>query len=203
MVAREPTQREPLEGGVRAALPAAALSDRLDEEVSRAERHGTELSCVLVSIDNLEEMAREHGSDLSEQTLGYVAAALGAELRRFDRVGRPHQGGVLVVLPGTGDTAGEIVARRLLARLQTIKVEAEGMRRPLEVTLGLAAWRSDMSGEDLLDRTLLAARPLEQENGGRRPGAREERGTGQHAAATGERDAIERPHDPPPPTRGS
>jgi diguanylate cyclase (GGDEF)-like protein len=179
MVAREPTTPSPLtEAGVRAALSPTALGERLEEEISRAERHGTELSCVLVSVDNLEEMVQEHGSELSEQTLGYVAAALSAELRRFDRVGRPSEGGVLVVLPGTDDTRGEIVARRLLSRLQTIKVESRGGRQPLEVTLGIAAWQAEMSGEDLLRRTQLASRtPNGEENDGpddpRRAGVRQ------------------------------
>ena len=170
MAARETTQSvTPAVPAVRPALSGAALYERLDEEISRAERYGTKLSCVLVVVDNLEEMAREHGNDLSEQALGYVAAALGAEVRRFDRVGRPSQGGVLVVLPGTDDTLGEIVARRLLKRLQAIKVEARGARHPLQITLGLAAWHADMSGEDLLNRTRQASRP---ENGEepRRPG---------------------------------
>ena len=47
------------------------------EEVNRAGRHGTPLSCLLVTIGNLEELAREHGSELSEQTLAYVASVLG------------------------------------------------------------------------------------------------------------------------------
>ena len=41
-------------------------------------------------IEDLDELAREHGSDLREQTLEYVAGALRRELRRFDRVGRPR-----------------------------------------------------------------------------------------------------------------
>ena len=41
----------------------------------------------MVVIENLEEMSREHGAELREQTLDYVAQALRRELRRFDRVG--------------------------------------------------------------------------------------------------------------------
>ena len=164
MVAREPTESAPpAEPGGRPPLSATALYERLEEEISRAERYGTKLSCLLVVVDNLEEMAREHGSDLTEQTLRYVAHALGAEVRRFDRIGRPSQGDVLVVLPGTDDTLGEIVARRLLRRLQTIKVEARGTRHPLQITLGLAAWQADMSGEELVKRTRQASRPINGE----------------------------------------
>ena len=146
----------PPEGGTT-TLARGALLERLDEEIGRAERHGTGLSCVLVMIENLEDMAREHGSDLPEQTLAYVANALSAELRRFDRIGRPGEGELLIVLPGADGPLGEIVARRVMERMRTIKLESRGARRPLEVSLGLAAWGADMRKEDLLARTRAAA----------------------------------------------
>jgi diguanylate cyclase (GGDEF)-like protein len=141
-----------------ACLSAPALIERLEEEISRATRHGTPLSCLLVTIGNLEELSREHGSELSERTLAYVASALRRQMRRFDQIGRPSDRELLVVLPGADGPRGEIVARRALDRLRTIKVEAEGTRRPLRISVGLAAWRESLSGEDLLAQTRAAAR---------------------------------------------
>ena len=62
------------------------------------------------------------------------------------------------MLPGADGPRGEIVARRVLDRLRAIKVEADGMRRPLRVSVGLAAWREDLSGEELLARRALPRR---------------------------------------------
>jgi diguanylate cyclase (GGDEF)-like protein len=140
------------------------LEARLSEEIGRAERHGTPLSCLLVVIDNLEEMAHEHGSELREQTLVYVAAALRRELRRFDRIGLPTDRELLIVLPGADEPRGEIVARRVLDRLQAIKVEARGQRQALRVSVGLAAWRADISPKALVARARAAtARPASLE----------------------------------------
>jgi diguanylate cyclase (GGDEF)-like protein len=147
------------ETGQVPCLSADALRQRLAEEVNRAGRHGTPLSCLLVTIGNLEELAREHGSELSEQTLAYVAAALGAQVRGFDRVGRPSDSELLLVLPGADGPRGEIVARRALERLRTIKVESDGMRRPLRISVGLAEWQEDIDGDELLERARAAARP--------------------------------------------
>jgi diguanylate cyclase (GGDEF)-like protein len=147
-------------------LQPAALRERLEEEISRAERHGTQLSCLLVVIENLDEMTREHGSELREQTLEYVAQALRRELRRFDRVGRGGQGqegadgDLLIILPGADGPRAEIVARRALERLRTIKVEARGARWPLHVSVGLAAWREDLSAQTLLAQARAALRPV-------------------------------------------
>jgi diguanylate cyclase (GGDEF)-like protein len=138
-------------------LGAAALDERLDEEVKRAERHGTHLSCLVVVIENLAELAREHGEELREQTLGYVAGALRGELRRFDRIGRPSEQELLIVLPGADGPRGEMVARRVLDRLRAIKVEARGARRPLRVSVGLAAWQDGVDGQELLTRTRAAS----------------------------------------------
>jgi diguanylate cyclase (GGDEF)-like protein len=138
-------------------LGAAALDDRLDEEIKRAERHGTQLSCLLVVIENLDQLAGEHGEELREQTLGYVATALGGELRRFDRIGRPSGQELLIVLPGADGPRGEMVARRVLDRLRAIKVEARGARRPLRVSVGLAAWQDGGEADDLLLRSRAAS----------------------------------------------
>jgi hypothetical protein len=63
------------------------------------------------------------------------------------------------VLPGADGPRGEIVARRALERLRTIKVESDGMRRPLRISVGLAEWQEDIDGDELLERARAAARP--------------------------------------------
>lgn len=160
---------DPSPPGVLECLGPAATRERLDEEINRAERYGSGLSCLLVRIENLEQMAREHGAELREQTVAYVAGALRRELRRFDRIGQIEDGhepdehdargghhergprrDLLIILPGADSAHGEAVARRALERMRTIKVEAGGARRPLEISVGLAAWRRDTSADELL-----------------------------------------------------
>jgi diguanylate cyclase (GGDEF)-like protein len=129
----------------------------LDEEVNRAERHHTPLSCLLVSIEDVERLSEAHGKDLPAQALAYLGAALGRELRRFDRVGHAAEGELLVLLPGADERRGEIVARRALGRLHFIKIEVDGERRPLRISVGIAAWRTGLTAEQLLSQTRLAA----------------------------------------------
>ncbi len=184
MAASTPHSRSHLpQPGALECLPAAALRDRLAEEINRAERHGLPLSCLLVVIDNLEGLAGSHGEDLQEQALGYVADALGRELRGFDRVGRPSERELAIILPGADGPRGEMVARRVLDRLRAIKVEAAGQRQPLLVSVGLAAWREGGDADELLSRAR-AASP--QRNGEDAPGSR----------------PAEQPTDPPRPEVG-
>jgi diguanylate cyclase (GGDEF)-like protein len=145
---------------------------RLDEEIARAQRHGTPLSCLLLVVANLEDVAREHGGDLSEQTLAYVGAALQRQLRRFDRIGRTGAEELLIVLPGADGRRGESVARRVLHRAHAIKVEADGRRRALELSVGLAPLREDASAEEMVERARAATRRVNGNgngNGGQPP----------------------------------
>jgi two-component system, cell cycle response regulator len=152
------TRSQRASAGAVACLSQSALDRRLAEEINRAGRHGTPLSCLLVTIGNLDELVREHGDGLYEETLTYVARALGSQVRDFDRIGAPSNGELLLLLPGADGPRGEVVARRALQRLRTIKLELDGERRPLSVSVGLAAWREDLSGAELLELARGAAR---------------------------------------------
>ncbi len=140
----------PPSGGAVEYLSALALEERMREEVNRAGRHGTTLSCLLLDIEDLGEIARTHGPELAERALSYAGLALRRELRGFDRLGRPSEGELLILLPGADGPRGEIVARRMLVRLREIKLEVRGERRALRIAIGLAAWREGMSAERLL-----------------------------------------------------
>ncbi len=155
----------------RATLPlrADALEQRLEEEISRAERHGTGLACLLVVIENLDELASKYGAELIEQAPQYLAAAVEPGLRLFDTVGRPAARELLIALPGTDGPRAEVVARRALERLRAIKVEAQGARIPLRIAVGLAVWQEGMSAQALLESARRAApgsgeEGLEEEN---------------------------------------
>ncbi len=150
-------QPEPAPARAARCLSGLQLTERLDEEIARAERHSTRLSCLLVVVENLEAMALEHGLELREEMLSYMASALEPSLRRFDRIGRPSEGDLLILLPGADSPQAEAVARRVLDRLRAVKLEAGGERTPLRVSVGLAAWSEPSSAEELFGLARAAA----------------------------------------------
>ena len=157
------TSAHPQSPGSVVCLSSTALQERLEEEINRARRHDTQLSCLLLRIDRLEELSQigqqsEQASELPAQTLSYVGGALRQELRSFDRIGRLSDSELLIALPGADGPRAEAVGRRVLDRLRTIKVEAEGRRRPLGFSVALAAWHGRLSGEELLAQTRAALR---------------------------------------------
>lgn len=184
-----PQSDRPASGGGQDAR-GEELADRLEEEIARSEREGTRLSCLLVVIDNLRELASEHGEQLREQTLDYVAVALRKGLRRFDRVGPSPEGELLVILPGADSPSSELVARRALERLRAIKVEAMGGRLALHISVGMACWREGASAGDLLADARAALRSVSPENGAAHPAPAQE---GAPRARTGVREDASPP----------
>jgi diguanylate cyclase (GGDEF)-like protein len=146
-------------------LDTEQLQDRVEEEVSRASRHGTPLSCLLLRLENFQQIAEAHGTGLAERALLHAGQTLLSELRRFDRVGRPLQDELVVVLPGAASAQGEAVARRALWRLRAVKIEADRVRRPLCVSIGIAAWRAPWGAQQLIDQARRAAGSMPQSNG--------------------------------------
>jgi diguanylate cyclase (GGDEF)-like protein len=145
--------------GVGAPLQSGDLIARIDEEIGRAERLGTPVSCLVITIGNLDDLIYAHGSALGQEALAFIAQALRGELRRFDRIGRASEEELAVVLPGADGPRGEIVARRMLARLRSIKVESDGARRPLRILLGLSEWAKDVGPAELLEEAREVTRP--------------------------------------------
>lgn len=138
-------------------LGAQELHERIEEEIGRAGRHRTALCLLLLRLEDFEQIAELHGAELAHRALLQTGETLLAELRRFDRVGRPQQDELAVVLPGAAGTQGEAVARRALQRLRSIKLEVDGTRRSLSVCIGIAAWRAPWSASELLAETRCAA----------------------------------------------
>lgn len=138
-------------------LPVDVLVERLEEEIARAMRHHTALSCLLVGIEDPAAIERSHGRKFSEQALAYLGLTLRRELRRYDRVGPTSEHDYLVVLPGADGPRGEIVARRALVRVRAIKIEAGDMRKALGVIAGIATWREGQAAQELVAEARAAA----------------------------------------------
>lgn len=103
------------------------FDSRLDEELSRAHRHGLELSVIRVAV----------GPDLPEAALfAQVAQTVKNCTRRSDLVARAGEHEIAALLPHTGSSR-EIVMQRLHARLAEWKT---ALPHPCTIALGLASY---------------------------------------------------------------
>ncbi len=136
--------------------PLTALSNRgvfndaLPREVSRALRYGTELTLLMLDLDNLKHINDRAGHSAGDRALQQVANILRAGVRDSDQVFRYAGDEFAVLLVGSVGASTREVAERLRSRVAEASPEA-GTARPT-LSIGLATLRPTDSGQSLFER---------------------------------------------------
>jgi len=142
-------------------LNHGAMQVRLREEIARAQRDGTVLSCVILDLDDFKRVNDSRGHQAGDELLRGVADLLRAELRPYDQVARYGGDEFVLLLPGSDEAAACQVAERVR---DSVAAEAEpGSRLELAgaCSLGVAQWHEPLDAPALLehaDRALLLAK---------------------------------------------
>jgi diguanylate cyclase (GGDEF)-like protein len=136
-----------------------AMRRRLDEEIDRAERAGSPLSCLLIDLDDFKLVNDEYGHQAGDAVLREVVHALVGEFRAFDRVARYGGDEFVLILPNADLRSAAAAASRALDRLR--EAQAIDEMRGIPASIGVAQWKSPMNTDDLLmacDAALLRAK---------------------------------------------
>jgi diguanylate cyclase (GGDEF)-like protein len=144
---------------VAGSMNHRAMRRRLDEEIDRAARAGSPLSCLLIDLDDFKLVNDRYGHPAGDAVLREVVQALVGEFRAFDRVARYGGDEFVVILPNADLRSAAIAAGRALERLRAVTGLETGEGIP--ASIGVAQWRSPMTTEDLLmacDAALLRAK---------------------------------------------
>src|SRR5215218_2552645 len=118
---------------------------RLHAEISRARRHGQELSVVILDADRFKTLNDRHGHPAGDEILRGLAERLRGRLREEDVVARFGGEEFLVSLPDTGAEGAAAVAEDLCAAVAAEPFPIGRIALRLTVSAGYAAWE----GEDL------------------------------------------------------
>ena len=112
----------------------------MEREVALAERHDRKLSLLMIDLDNLKRINDRQGHRAGDVALKLVAQQLQRVVRTSDicaRIGGDEFG---VAMPETDLDRGQEVASRLRAALTEASLAARSPE-PIEVSMGLTAWR--------------------------------------------------------------
>ena len=135
-----------------------ALEERLGEEVTRAGRYHTGLSCIMADLDGLKPINDALGHAAGDRALQCLAGVLRAELRESDFAARVGGDEFLLLLPHTSAEEALVLAGRVRDRLAEVTfVPGTALR----ASFGVAALRPGGAGEALVqaaDRALYAAK---------------------------------------------
>jgi two-component system cell cycle response regulator len=133
-VLRELAETDPLTG----LANLRAFRARLEEEVKRARRYRTALTCVMADMDFLKAINDQLGHAAGDLAISAVARTIGEELRETDFGARYGGDEFVLLLPHTAREEGRVFAERICARLRQSPLTVAGRRVLLGASFGVA-----------------------------------------------------------------
>ncbi|MGH7702446.1 MAG: GGDEF domain-containing protein, partial [Gemmatimonadales bacterium] len=123
-----------------------AMEERLDAEISRAERHQLRTSVVLIDVDRFKLVNDTKGHAAGDRLLILIAELLRQQCRTLDAVGRIGGDEFLVILPMTTPIEAQVFITRLQKRMAELAKTHPEFGRP---TLSLGVAESPRHGTSL------------------------------------------------------
>ena len=115
-----------------------AFRSRLDDEVRRARRYGTSLTCIMADMDHLKPVNDAFGHGAGDRAIAAVAEVLRSQLRATDLGARYGGDEFVLLLPHTSAGDGRILAERLCHRLASAELPVGDRKVSLRTSFGLA-----------------------------------------------------------------
>jgi diguanylate cyclase (GGDEF)-like protein len=111
---------------------------RLEEEASRSRRSGRPLTVAIFDVDLFKRVNDQHGHDAGDAVLRAVAAMAVRALRASDLVARYGGEEFLGVLPETDATGASVIAERIRAWIEAMRVDHGDAAINVTASFGLA-----------------------------------------------------------------
>ena len=112
----------------------AAIFDRLEQEIVRAQRQGLPLGVLMADLDYFKRVNDTHGHTTGDEVLRGVANAYRSMTRPYDAVGRYGGEEFMFVLPGCDAEATRNLAERVREEVSRLRFEPN-----LNVTVSIGA----------------------------------------------------------------
>jgi diguanylate cyclase (GGDEF)-like protein len=112
----------------------------MEREVALSERHGRQLSVMMIDLDNLKRINDRQGHRAGDGALRLVAQQLQRVVRASDVCARVGGDEFAVAMPETSIERAREVAVRLRTAIRHVGLSAKSADQ-VEVSIGVAAWR--------------------------------------------------------------
>ena len=103
-------------------LNAVAWEQLAERELSRAARENYDVAVLIVDIDRFKRINDRYGHLVGDQELRRIGTAISAEVRQYDAVGRFGGEEFVVLLPAVDSVECMVVAERIRARINQLRV---------------------------------------------------------------------------------
>ena len=123
-----------------AVLRIEAFREQFVEELARTRRRGLEGALIILQVDRLADIHRDHGFAVGDELLSALVEALRAGTRSEDLLGRIGDDRFALLLREAGEAATSACIARLLGAFQLIEA---GPVRGVSVSAGIAMFGAD------------------------------------------------------------
>ena len=140
-----------------------ALTDRLQQEFSRAQRHGGSLSFIMADIDHFKRVNDTHGHTIGDRLLQQVAKAIAGQCRQTDLPARYGGEEFAVIVPDEDASDTVNLAQRCRQAIQAITLDLGQDTLRITASFGVADATGAASEQDLIqaaDQALYRAKEL-------------------------------------------
>ncbi len=135
----EKVERLSIADGLTGLYNRRFVSERLDEEFSKAMRYDMPLSVLIMDVDFFKRVNDTFGHQVGDNALIAVAQVLQQSVRESDLVGRYGGEEFVILLPHTGLEKALGVAEKIRSAVSETPVEGMGERR-LTISIGAAGF---------------------------------------------------------------
>ena len=134
----------------------ALLNDRVNHDLSTAQRHHTQLAVLFVDLDHFKNVNDTLGHRIGDELLVAIASRLKAAVRDVDTVSRQGGDEFILILPDTGAAGAAHVAGKLLEAVAQ-PCQIEGFDLSVTLSIGIALYPGDGEDFEALSRSADAA----------------------------------------------
>ena len=127
--------------GLTGLLNRRAMEETLSSQVQRSRRTGEPFAVLMLDLDHFKDINDRHGHAAGDRALKHAAAAIKAELREVDAVGRFGGEEFLVLMPGATVETARPVAERVRTAVVADAPRVDGATLLLSASIGIAQWR--------------------------------------------------------------
>ena len=126
------------------------LQVRINEEMARARRDGTHLVCLMLDVDHFKRVNDTWGHAAGDSVLRELAGRIDSQVRASDIAARYGGEEFVVLLPGTDNSSGELLAERIRRAIAASPfLLPNGEEVSMTVSIGIAGVTPDRDAEDL------------------------------------------------------
>ena len=121
----------------------------METEINRANRYNEHLSLCLMGID-LEVIDPKMSYEIKDRNLRLIGSTLSRLIRKCDALGRLDAETFALLMPETSQSQAEPVCNRLKNLLLAKRLDVDGLRMHVDLTIVAVDCEAGMSASDLL-----------------------------------------------------